>query len=78
MAWRGETGGGNPPPHPMEAQTYRVYFPKHVSRLQCPVAGCLGGASIRTSLWIQFVYRHVQYTIVILEEVIRPYPRYLQ
>ena len=75
MAWDRETAGGHPPPPPREAQTYQVYFPKHSPSLQCPVAGCLGGASSRTNLRIHFVHRHVWDTTVILEEGSRPYPR---
>ena len=61
-----------------EAQTYRVSFLKHLSRLWCLVAGCLGGASSRTNLRIHFVHCHVRDAIVILEEGNRPYPRFPQ
>ena len=44
-------------------------------RLRVPVEGCLGGASNRTNLRVQFAHRHTQDTIVILEEGNRPYPR---
>ena len=70
---RGDRGGHPPPPR--ESHTYQVSFPKHLSRLRCPVAGCLGGASSRTNLRIHFAHRHVRDTIAILEKVSRPYPR---
>ena len=75
MEWGRNTGGGTHTPTPREAQTYRVSFPKYLSRIRCPVAGCLGGALIRSNLRIHFVHRHVQDTILILEECSHPYPR---
>ena len=73
---RGDQGGAPPPPPPpREAQTYRVSFPKHLSRLRCLLEGCLGGASSRTNLRIHFAHRHVRYVIMILEEDNCPYPR---
>ena len=72
--WGGDTGGGHPPPL-REAQTYRVSLPKQLPRLWCPVAGCLGGASSRTNLWIHFTHRIVRDIILILEEGNHPYPR---
>ena len=62
---RGEPGGESHPP-PIEAQTYRVSFPKHLLQLGCAVVGYLGGASSWTNLRIHFAHRHVQDTIVIL------------
>ena len=53
----------------------QVSFPKHLSRLQCPVAGCLGGDLSWTNLRVHFAHRHVGETIVILEEGNCPYPR---
>ena len=41
---RGDWGGDPSLPPPREAQTYRVSFPKDLSKLWCPVAGCLGRA----------------------------------
>ena len=76
---RGDQGRAPPPPpSPGEAQTYRVSFPKRLSRLRCPVERCLGGVLSRTNLWIYFLHRHVQDTIVILEEGTQPYPRCTQ
>ena len=43
-------------------------------RLRCAVEGCLGRASNRTNLLVQFAHCHVQDTIVILEEGNRYYP----
>ena len=67
MGW----GGGGPG----EAQTYRVYFPKRLLRMRCPVEGCLGGASNRINIRVNFAHFHARDTIVILEEGNRPYPR---
>ena len=75
---QGVRGGASPPPHPtppVEAQTYRVSFPKHMFRLQCLLEGCLGGASNWTNLRVRFAHLHAQDTIVILEEGNKPYPR---
>ena len=77
-SWRGaRTGEGQPAPSTprRETQTYRLSFPKHLCRLRCPVTGCLGGASSRINLQIHFARRHVQDTIMILEEGSHPYPR---
>ena len=51
-----------------------VYFSNYL-RIRCPLAGCLGGASSRTNLFVHFAHCHVWDTIVTLEEVSRPYPR---
>ena len=66
MEWFGGTGEGHFPPGG-EDQTYRVSFPKHIFRLRCPVEGCMGGASNRTSLRVHFAHRHTRDKIVILE-----------
>ena len=59
----GSGGGGQAPlpplPPPREAQTYQVSFSKHLPRLQCLVAGYLGGASSQTNLRIHFTHRHM-------------------
>ena len=47
-------------------------------QLRCLVEECLGGASNRTNLWVQFSHCHAQYIIVILEEGNIPYPRWLK
>ena len=65
-------GGGGGVAPPTEDQKYRVSFPKHLLRLWCLVALCLGGESSRTNLLIHFAHRHVQDKIVILEEGSRP------
>ena len=65
---QGERGGSPPPTPPGEAQTYQVSFLKRLLRLQCPIEGCLGGASNQTNLRVHFSYRHARDIIVILEE----------
>ena len=72
---RGDRRGAPHPPTPQEAQTYRVTFKKHLSRLRCPVTGCLGGASIPTYPGVKFAHRHMWDTNVIMEEGNCPYPR---
>ena len=70
MEWGKETGGGHPPSPtqlPREAQTYRVSFSKNFSRLQCLVAGCLGGEPIWSNLQTHFAHHHVWDVIVILK-----------
>jgi hypothetical protein len=47
---------------------YRVSFPKILTRVTCPVAGCSGNASSWTNLRRHFTYRHPRDIIVILEE----------
>ena len=44
-------------------------------RIRCLVEGCLGEASNSTNLRVHFAHRHVQDTIVIMEEGNQPYPR---
>ena len=73
---RGDRGGYTPPPTPptVEVHTYRVSFLKRLLRLRCLVEGCLGGASIRTSLRVHFARRHLRDAILILEEGNQYYP----
>ena len=62
------------PPPPPYLQTYRFSIPKRMLGIRCLVEGCLGGASNLTNLQVHFSHRHVQDTIVILEEGNQPYP----
>ena len=50
-------------------------FPVKVKPMPCPVKGCSGQAETRTSMRVQFWYRHVRDTVVILEEGKLPHPR---
>ena len=72
---QGDWVAPQPPQPPGEAQNYRVSFPKNLLRLRCPVYGCLGGASNRTNLLVHFAHCQAWYTIVVLDEGNRPYPR---
>ena len=45
------------------------------SRRQCPVEGCPGVSETRAAMRVHFVHRHVQDTVVILEEGKLPLPR---
>ena len=75
LSQNGVGGGDSPHSSSREAQTFRVFFQKQLSRLWCPVAGCLGGAYSRTNPRIHFAHRHIPGTVVILEEDICPYTR---
>ena len=55
------------PPFTLDPRLYRVYFPRAAVSTGFLVEGCEGQATIHTNLWIHFLYRHVQDTIVILE-----------
>ena len=54
-------GRGEPPPPPAspgEAQNYRVYLPKRLLQIRCPVEGCLGGAFNKKNLQVHFAHHH--------------------
>lgn len=55
--------------------TYTVSFPRTATSIDCPVDGCVGKATSRNDLRRHFVHRHVQSTLVILEEGSAPLPR---
>ena len=59
-------GWSSPPPE--EAHHYQVSFPKTLNAIQCLVEGGRGQAMSWTNIWVHFVHRHVQDTLVILEE----------
>ena len=72
---RGYQGEGTAPrPYSGDSKTHRVSFMKRLLRLRFMVEGCLGGASNRTNLRVNFALRHVRDTVLILEWVNRPYP----
>ena len=54
-----------PPPDP---KIYRVYFPIAAGLVGFPVEGCVRQKTTRTNLWINFLYRPLWETIVIMEE----------
>ena len=62
-------GGGDDP------RTYRMTFPMRVGPRPCPVEGCSGRASTRTTMRVHFWHRHVRDTVLILEEGNLPHPR---
>ena len=62
-------------PHPPCPRLYRVSLTRAAGYVGCPVDGCERRARTHTNLQINFVHRHVQETIVILEEGNRPLPR---
>ena len=64
-----EADGGNEP------RTYRLTFPVRAGPRLCPVEGCSGRASTRTTMRVHFWHQHVRDTVVILEEGKLPHPR---
>ena len=50
-------------------------FPKKGGPRRCPVEGCPGALATRTAMRVHFVHRHVQDTVVMLEEGNLPHPR---
>ena len=65
MDGRGHGGG--------EQNTYWMEFPKGGAK-DCPVEGCPGRAGTRTAMRVHFWRRHVQDTVIILEEGNLPHP----
>ena len=57
------------------AQTYRISFPTKGGPRRCPVEGCPGTLATRTAMRVQFLHRHVQDTVVMLDEGKFPHPR---
>ena len=52
-------------------------FIKRAGPRHLPVEGCSGKrAATQTDMIVQFWYRHVQYTVVILDEGNLPHPRF--
>ena len=62
------------PPDRRGARTYMMYFPTKRGAQKCPVEGCPGALATRTAMRVQFVHRHVQDTVVMLEEGNLPHP----
>ena len=59
-----------------EPCTYNMAFlTVRVSR-NCPIKGCRGKVMMRTEMWVHFYHRHVQDTVIILEDVNLPHPRW--
>ena len=56
-----------------EQKTYRMDFPKGGTQ-DCPVEGCPGRVGTRTAMRVHFWRRHVQDTVIILEEGNPPHP----
>ena len=50
-----------------ELGTYRMAFPSKGGPRSFLVEGCPGRAAMRTAMWIHFMHRHIQNTVVILE-----------
>ena len=63
------------PPPPRETQNYRISFLVALMHLIFPVEGCQGGETIWINLQVHFTHRHMQESIVIMEEIHHPYSR---
>ena len=55
--------------------SYRMSFPKTVTKAACPVAGCPGTATSWSNLRRHFAHRHPDDTLTILEEGSTPLPK---
>ena len=55
-------------------RTYMMAFLTNTGPRHCPVEGCSGQAATQTDMRVHFWHQHVQYTVVILEEVKQPHP----
>ena len=73
IAGLGPSVGGHPTPLP-DPMLYQASFPRAAGSVEFPVEGCGGRASTCTNLQIYSVQRHVQDTIVIMEEGNHPHP----
>ena len=51
-------------------------FPTRAGTRTCPVEGCSGQTSTQTEMRVNFWYRHVRDTVVILEEGNLPHPQF--
>ena len=65
--WTPQTEGGD--------KTYRMSFPTKGGPRRCPVEGCPGDLATRKVMRVHLVHRHVQDTVVMLEEGNLPHPR---
>ena len=77
-AWRGERGLGqveNKESRGDDPRTYRMDFTAKAGPISCPVEACSGRAATCTATRLQFWHRHIQDTVVILEESNLPHPR---
>ena len=59
---------------PVDQHMYRVFFPRTTGLVACPVEDCRGGTTSRANLLINFVHRHAQDMIMIMEEGNQPRP----
>ena len=59
----------------MKPTEYYISFPKTQKSILCPVNRSVGREVIHTNLRLQFLHHHVQYTIIILEEVTLTHPQ---
>ena len=66
--WGYTPPGGDP-------YTYTMAFPTAGGARNCLVKGCWGQAATQTAMQVQFFHRHVQYTVIILEDGNLPHPR---
>ena len=53
----------------------QMAFPTRGGSREFLVKGCQGQAEMRTAMRVHFLYRHVWYTLIILEDGNLPHPR---
>ena len=58
-----------------DPRTFRMMIPEKAGPRPCPFEGCSVQAATWTSMWMHFWHRHVQDTVVILEEGNIPHQR---
>ena len=67
-------GSGGTPKQMGGPRTYKMSFPEKEVPRRCPVTGCPGDLATWTVMWVHFIHRHVQNTVVMLEEGSLPLP----
>ena len=66
-AMGGRRHWGTTPPG-RDQHTYNMALSTSGDLRNCPVEGCWGRAAMRTKMQVHFFHRHVQDTVIILEE----------
>ena len=58
-----------------DPRTYKTSFPTFGGPRNCPAKGCRVQAAIRTVIQVNYFHRHVQDTVIIMEEGNLPHTR---
>ena len=69
------TMNSTPPLTPPTSKEYRLAFSRISTSTKCPVEGCLKRANSRPNLRLNFMHRHVDDKINILDKDTDPYPQ---